>query len=74
MRTCSKNMYSKSSPSSLPVGNFPSAIAFLIYTIVLFGERLENYVIIFASVAGGMLLLLAGFLAFVRGVITVMRS
>lgn len=33
---------------------------------MLFGERLENYVIIFASVAGGMLLLLAGFLAFVR--------
>lgn len=47
-------------------GGIGGAIAFLIYTIVLFGERLENYVIIFASVAGGMLLLLAGFLAFVR--------
>ena len=47
-------------------GGVGGAIAFLIYTVVLFGERLENYVIIFASVAGGMLLLLAGFLAFVR--------
>lgn len=47
-------------------GGIGGAIAFLIYTVVLFGERLENYVIIFASVAGGMLLLLAGFLAFVR--------
>lgn len=47
-------------------GGVGGAIAFLIYTVVLFGERLENYVIIFASVAAGMLLLLAGFLAFVR--------
>ena len=47
-------------------GGIGGAIAFLIYTIVLFGERLENYVIIFSSVAAGMLLLLAGFLALVR--------
>lgn len=47
-------------------GGVGGAIAFLIYTVVLFGERLENYVIIFSSVAAGMLLLLAGFLAFVR--------
>ena len=47
-------------------GGIGGALAFLIYTIVLFGERLENYVIIFSSVAAGMLLLLAGFLAFVR--------
>lgn len=47
-------------------GGIGGAIAFLIYTVVLFGERLENYVIIFSSVAAGMLLLLAGFLAFVR--------
>ncbi len=47
-------------------GGIGGAIAFLIYTVVLFGERLENYVIIFGSVAGGMLLLLAGFLALVK--------
>lgn len=47
-------------------GGVGGAIAFLIYTVVLFGTRLENYVIIFASVAGGMLLLLAGFLALVN--------
>lgn len=47
-------------------GGIGGAIAFLIYTVVLFGERLENYVIIFSSVAAGMLLLLAGFLALVR--------
>lgn len=47
-------------------GGVGGAIAFLIYTIVLFGERLENYVIIFASVAAGMLLLLAAFLALVK--------
>ena len=47
-------------------GGIGGAIAFLIYTVVLFGQRLENYVIIFASVAAGMLLLLAGYLAFVR--------
>ncbi len=47
-------------------GGVGGAIAFLIYTVVLFGERLSNYVIIFGSVAGGMLLLLAGFLALVN--------
>ncbi len=47
-------------------GGIGGAIAFLIYTVVLFGQRLENYVIIFASVAAGMLLLLAGYLALVR--------
>lgn len=47
-------------------GGIGGAIAFLIYTVVLFGTRVENYIIIFASVAAGMLLLLAGFLAFVK--------
>ncbi len=47
-------------------GGIGGAIAFLIYTIVLFGTSLYNYVIIFASVAAGMLLLLAGFLALVK--------
>lgn len=47
-------------------GGIGGAIAFLIYTVVLFGQRLENYVIIFGSVAAGMLLLLAGFLALVN--------
>lgn len=47
-------------------GGIGGAIAFLIYTVVLFGQRLENYVIIFSCVAGGMLLLLAGFLALVK--------
>ncbi len=47
-------------------GGIGGAIAFLIYTVVLFGENLYNYVIIFASVAAGMLLLLAGFLALVN--------
>lgn len=47
-------------------GGIGGAIAFLICTIVLFGQRLENYVIIFGSVAAGMLLLLAGFLALVN--------
>lgn len=47
-------------------GGIGGAIAFLIYTVVLFGQRLENYVTIFGSVAAGMLLLLAGFLALVN--------
>ena len=47
-------------------GGIGGAISFLIYTVVLFGQRLENYVIIFGSVAAGMLLLLAGFLALVN--------
>jgi len=47
-------------------GGVGGAIAFLIYTVVLFGQSLYNYVIIFSSVAAGMLLLLAGFLALVK--------
>ena len=47
-------------------GGVGGAIAFVIYTVVLFGTRLSNYIIIFASVGAGMLLLLAGFLALVR--------
>ena len=48
-------------------GGLGGAISFLIYTVVFTGvERLHNYVIIFGSVAGGMLLLLAGFLALVK--------
>ena len=47
-------------------GGIGGAIAFLIYTVVLFGERLHNYVIIFGSVAGGMFLLLAAYLALVN--------
>ena len=47
-------------------GGLGGAISFLIYTVVFFGERLHNYVIIFGAVAGGMLLLLAGFLALVK--------
>ncbi len=47
-------------------GGIGGAVSFLIYTVVLFGERLHNYVIIFASVGAGMLLLLAAFLAFVK--------
>lgn len=47
-------------------GGIGGAIAFLIYTVVLFGNSLYNYVIIFASIAAGMLLLLAGFLALVK--------
>ena len=47
-------------------GGIGGAIAFLIYTVVLFGERLHNYVIIFGAVAGGMFLLLAAYLALVN--------
>ena len=48
-------------------GGLGGAISFLIYTVVFMGgERLHNYVIIFGGVAGGMLLLLAGFLALVK--------
>lgn len=47
-------------------GGVGGAIAFLIYTVVLFGNSVNNYVIIFSCVAGGMLLLLAGFLALVK--------
>ncbi len=47
-------------------GGVGGAIAFLIYTIALFKPSINTYVIIFAAVGAGMLLLLAGFLAFVR--------
>ena len=47
-------------------GGVGGAIAFLIYTVALFKPNLNTYVIIFAAVGAGMLLLLAGFLAFVR--------
>ena len=48
-------------------GGLGGAISFLIYTVVFMGgERLHNYVIIFGGVAGGMLLLLAGFIALVK--------
>lgn len=47
-------------------GGIGGAIAFLIYTIALFNPTINTYVIIFASVAAGMLLLLAGFLALVK--------
>ena len=47
-------------------GGIGGAIAFLIYTVVLFGNSINNYIIIFSCVAAGMLLLLAGFLALVK--------
>ena len=47
-------------------GGVGGAIAFLIYTVALFKPSLNTYVIIFAAVGAGMLLLLAGFLALVR--------
>ncbi len=47
-------------------GGLGGAVSFLIYTVVLFGENVNNYVIIFGAVGAGMLLLLAGFLSFVK--------
>lgn len=47
-------------------GGVGGAIAFLIYTVALFNPTINTYVIIFASVGAGMLLLLGGFLALVR--------
>ncbi len=48
-------------------GGAGGAIAFIIYTIALmFPLTVNTYTIIFASVAAGMLLLLGGFLAFVK--------
>lgn len=48
-------------------GGIGGAISFLIYTIVLMGEtKLHDYVIIFASVGAGMLILLGAFLALVK--------
>ncbi len=47
-------------------GGVGGAISFLIYTIVLFGENVNNYVIIFGAVGAGMLILLGAFLALVK--------
>lgn len=48
-------------------GGVGGAIAFIIYTVALmFPLTVNTYTIIFASVAAGMLLLLGGFLAFVK--------
>lgn len=47
-------------------GGVGSAIAFVIYTIVLFGTSVNNYIIIFSGVSGAMLLLLVGYLMFVK--------
>jgi maltose/moltooligosaccharide transporter len=48
------------------LGGIGGALAFLIYTIVLFGDSLYNYTIIFGAVGGGMLLLLVLFLIMVK--------
>jgi maltose/moltooligosaccharide transporter len=47
-------------------GGAGGAIAFFIYTIVLFGKRIDNYIIIFGAVSACMLMLLAGFLILVK--------
>lgn len=48
------------------MGGLGGALAFLIYTIVLFGDSIKNYIYIFSAVGGGMLLLLGFFLLLVR--------
>lgn len=48
------------------MGGVGGAVAFLIYTIVLFGDSLFNYVIIFGCIAAAMLLILALYLIFVK--------
>lgn len=47
-------------------GGIGGAIAFLIYTLAFFFETPYTYTIIFAAVAGGMLLLLLGFILLVN--------
>lgn len=47
-------------------GGVGGALAFVIYTVVLFGSSINNYIIIFGAVAACMLLLLAGLLTFVN--------
>ncbi len=48
-------------------GGAGGAIAFLIYTVILMGKAsLTDYVVIFGCIGASMLILLAGFLAFVR--------
>lgn len=48
------------------MGGIGGAVAFLIYTVVLFQSSLYNYTIIFGSVAAAMLMLLGLFLIFVK--------
>ncbi|MFA6867179.1 MAG: MFS transporter [Clostridia bacterium] len=47
-------------------GGVGGALAFVIYTVTLFQISINNYIIIFAAVAGTMLLLLALFLSLVK--------
>lgn len=47
-------------------GGLGAAIAFIIYTIVLFRTDINNYIIIFSAVSGAMLLLLMGFILLVK--------
>lgn len=48
------------------MGGVGGAVAFLIYTVVLFGDNLYNYTIIFGCIAACMLIILALYLAFVK--------
>ncbi len=47
-------------------GGAGAAIAFIIYTVAFFFESINTFIIIFATVGAGMLLLLAGFLSLVN--------
>lgn len=47
-------------------GGLGAAIAFIIYTVVLFRTDINNYIIIFSAVSGAMLLLLMGFIFLVK--------
>lgn len=47
-------------------GGVGSALAFIIYTVVFFGENINNFIIIFAAIAGTMLLLLGLYLWIVK--------
>ncbi len=48
------------------MGGIGAAIAFVIYTVTLWVDNINNYIIIFGSVAGSMLLILAFFLLLVK--------
>jgi MFS family permease len=48
------------------MGGVGGAVAFLIYTVVLFGDSLYNYMIIFGCIAAAMLIILALYLIFVK--------
>lgn len=48
------------------VGGVGGALSFLIYTIILFGNSVYNYVIIFGAVGAGMIVLLICFLLLVK--------